>query len=189
MAEKKKIKGLKKWLKENGYTEEQMQAFWDELIPINKTIAAMNRVGLNWDETNTSILAQLPTAKEATLKRIEEDKATKEEAIKKAEKDKADKEYYEANFEEIILNKIDNKEALTEKEIRELIEEYEVDTKAKGKMRWQMPVTTIVKLSDRHFAIDWYEGLTEEQPNDYSNQPYEVEKTEKVVVITNWERI
>ena len=32
----KKVRGVKKWLKESGYTEEQMQSFWDELTEWRK---------------------------------------------------------------------------------------------------------------------------------------------------------
>lgn len=47
-------------------------------------------------------------------------------------------------------------------------------------------MTTIFKVSNRFFAIDWEQGLTECQENFYNEQPYEVIKKEKVVTVTEW---
>ena len=49
MSVNKKVKGVKTWLKENGYTAEQIQAFWDELIDLNATVRALHNSGVNWD--------------------------------------------------------------------------------------------------------------------------------------------
>lgn len=50
---------------------------------------------------------------------------------------------------------------------------------------------TIVKLLDRYFAIDWFEGNTEYQDNDYWAQPEEVRKEEKEITMTviEWVKI
>ena len=100
MAEKKKTRGVKKWLKENGYTEEQMQAFWDELIPINKTVKALYNTGYNWDELNLCLIAKLPTEKERTLKALAE--AEKKE---REEQERKDKEKLKKNTTMNILKK------------------------------------------------------------------------------------
>lgn len=62
-----------------------------------------------------------------------------------------------------------------------IVEEIEGDSH-----RWTQDVTTIFKVGDRHFAIDWDRGLTELQDNYYYNQPYEVVKQEKQIVVTEW---
>ena len=47
-------------------------------------------------------------------------------------------------------------------------------------------MTTIFKVANRFFAIDWEQGLTECQENFYNEQPYEVEPHDKVITITEW---
>lgn len=85
-----------------------------------------------------------------------------------------------------LLNKIDNGIELSEKELKMLVWEYEIDASYGENRRWSRSVTTIVQLGDRYFAIEWEEGLTEMQENEFYEQPYEVEKTEKTVVVTEW---
>lgn len=188
MAEHKRTRGLKKWLKENHYTEEQMQAYWNELIGLNSVVTALSRSGINWDQTNLSIIASLPTAKEKTLKTLEE-KRMKEEAEQKAkeEAEKA-KKYYEENFESIMVNKIDKGENLTEKELKRLAYEYEIEKIVYDKNRWTMPISSVCKLLDRYFMVEWQEGLTEYQEDEFLDQPYEVElqQYQKVTNVRRW---
>ena len=184
----KKIVGLRKWLKEHNRTPEEMQKYWDELIEINSTVRALHNSGFNWDETNLSILAQLPYEKERTLRALEERRIKEEQ--EKAEKEaklKAEKEY-EENFESIMVNKIDNNEKLSEKELRILVNEYEYSEEAGGTGRWTQHMHTVVKLENRFFMIVWERGLTEYQENQFLYQPYEVELHEykKVITVKEW---
>ena len=55
--------------------------------------------------------------------------------------------------------------------------------------RWNIPATTIFKVEDRLFALDWWEGLTEHQENEFYEQPYEVKEVKKMIEITEYERI
>lgn len=186
-----KVKGLNTWLKENGYTYEQMQAYWDELIEINVTVKALHKSGVNWDCTNLTLIAKLPTEKERTLKRKEEQLAAEEKAKAEEERIQREKEYYNKHFEEIIVQKIDNKEDLTEKELNKLVCEYEYDTAEGDSGRWTKMMYTVVQLCGRFFEIVWQKGLTEYQENEYNDQPYEVHKHtyEQVITVTEWVRL
>lgn len=100
-----------------------------------------------------------------------------------------DKKYYWEHFDEIMLEKIDKGELLTESEIRSLVwESEEVDRGYGENRRWTRSVTSIVNLCGRYFAIPWEEGLTECQENEYYYQPYEVEKktSTKTITVTEW---
>jgi len=87
-----------------------------------------------------------------------------------------------------LLKKIDNKEKLTESEISDLVCECEVEVKYGQNRRWSRSATTISKLGDRYFRIEWENGLTENQPNEFYNQPIEVElkEYEKIVKVKEW---
>lgn len=66
----------------------------------------------------------------------------------------------------------------------EIIEEQEGNNH-----RWQREMTTIFKFEDKFYALDWMQGLTECQENDYYKQPYEVEKKEKTIVVNEWSKV
>lgn len=83
------------------------------------------------------------------------------------------------------LEKILNGEELTEGELSDLVD-YEIDRQEGEYGRWHMHVKTIVELCGRYFAIEWAQGLTECQENEFYNQPYEVKKIEKMVKVTDW---
>jgi hypothetical protein len=106
-------------------------------------------------------------------------------------KAKQEKEYYEEHYEEIILNKIDSGEKLNESELSSLVWEFEeIEREYGDNRRWSRSVTSIVKINNRYFCIEWENGLTENQPNEFYDQPYEVEKKtyEKTIVVTEWIR-
>lgn len=182
-------KEQKQWLKDNGYTVEQMDNFWRENVGTNPVITNLDKHGMTWRDMNFCILNQLPTQKARDIKAFQE-KAEKErlEAEKK-ERDEAEKRYYREHFDELMVKKIDNKEPLTEHELRNLVYEFDVDTEYGDNRRWSRTVTTIVELGGRFFSIDWEEGLTECQENEFYNQPIEVKKTtyEKIVTVTEWQ--
>jgi hypothetical protein len=181
-------KEQKQWMKDNGYTEKQMDEFWLDNIDTNWIIRNLNNSGMTWKDMNMSCVMNLPTQKERdleALKKKEEEERQKMDAEAKA---KAEQEYYEEHFEEIMAYKIINGEKLTEEEIRELVWDYEVDREEGDNRRWSRTITSIVQLCDKYFSIDWEQGLTECQENEYYNQPYEVVKHtyEKTITVTEW---
>lgn len=94
--------------------------------------------------------------------------------------------FYMSNKEQekYFLNKINNKEVLTEKELSILRNNFIVCEEEGEDHRWQKDVKTIVMLKDKFFAIEWMRGLTELQDNSWYEQPYEVTPYEKQVTIT-----
>lgn len=89
-----------------------------------------------------------------------------------------------------LLEKMDSGYKFEDWELCDLCCEYEYEREDGYDGRWTREVTTIIKLDDRFFSIDWQEGLTEMQDDDYMNQPYEVYGQEKVITrtITEWFR-
>ena len=177
----------KQWMKENGYTEKQMDAFWQENIESNPIIRNLSSYGMTWRDMTLSCVSKLPTQKE----RDRESKRKKEiEEQQKAEaesKAKAEREYYHEHFEEIMVKKILDGEKLSEKELR-AISEYEIDRENGENRRWSRTVTSILEMCGRYFALKWEEGLTEYQDNEFYNQPYEVVKKtyQKTITVTEW---
>lgn len=185
MATKKEIKSF---LKETGYSESDMQSFWDNLIETNMLVKKLNSCGKNWTDMNMSCIRDLPTRKQ----KDEENRAKREEENRLEEerlaKEKADAEYYNEHFEEIMVKKIDSGEELTEDELSTLAWEYEEERQHGDNRRWTRSVTSIIKLCDRFFQLNWEEGLTEYQPNEYYHQPCEVKKVEReeVIKVVQW---
>lgn len=177
----------KAFLKEHGYTEEQMQTFWNECIEINHKIKMLSQIGRNWTDLTVSQMEELPGLKEKTLKQL----AEKEEAAKRqAELDaeiEAQKKYYNEHFEEIMCDKILKGEELTERELS-LITNYEVSREEGENRRWSRTIHSVVKLNEHYFMVVWEQGLTEMQENEFYDQPYEVEKHtyEKTLTVTEW---
>ena len=96
-----------------------------------------------------------------------------------------DADYYEENFEDIMYDKITEGIDLTERELREL--RYSQCAEIEGdKSRWSVYTQSIIKLRDKYFSIDWDQGLTEIQEDEFYNQPYEVKKVEKMIPVTEW---
>ena len=91
-------------------------------------------------------------------------------------------------YETDILAKIDSGEKLKERDIRDLVFNYEIDKIEHGSGRWTTTVETIIELCGRTFSIFWERGLTECQENEFYNQPVEVCKNTyvKPVVVTEW---
>lgn len=78
--------------------------------------------------------------------------------------------------------KIYNGVKLTEGELEEAVLEYDPVDEIEGEnRRWTQAVTTILQIKDKLFAINWERGLTEYQPNEFCNQPYEVERKTKMI--------
>lgn len=176
-------------LKKLGYTEADMQKFWDECIPVNHKIRMLSNAGLNWTDLCIWQIEQLPTLKETSIKQHEEAEKAKvlEEETKRKEKEQ--KEYYAEHFDEIMVQKIDNGDALTEDELKALVYEYYNVARIEGEnRRWSRTVRSVIELCGRHFEIEWEQGLTENQDDQFFEQPYEVEQDsyKKVVEVHNW---
>lgn len=185
-------------LKILGYTEADMQRFWDECIPINSNIKMLSNLGMNWTDLCAWQIRQLPTLKEATLKQLEEDNKAKELEEETKRKEKEQKEYYAEHFDEIMVHKIDNNEPLTEDELKALVYENYNVSRSQGEVarmigdnrRWTRTVSSVIELCGRYFEIDCEQGLTESQENEFLEQPYEVElhTSEKIMEVHEWVR-
>lgn len=189
MAYKKDIKPL---LKELGYTWEQMQAFWDECIEINWKVRMISNSGKNWNDMTIAQIRDLPTLKETTLKQLKEKEELEEKKKLEEQKKQDEEKYYWEHFDEIMVNKIDKGEKLTEKELKTLVFECnEVERNSGENRRWTRSIESIIELCGRFFAVIWEEGLTECQDNEFYDQPYEVEKKtyEKTITVTEWVKI
>ena len=91
-------------------------------------------------------------------------------------------------YEEALLKKIDSGTELTGSELREVIQEYEVEVEYGDNRRWSRSATTISEIGGRYFSTNWEDGLTESQENEYYDQPVEVQKKtyEKTITVTEW---
>lgn len=92
-------------------------------------------------------------------------------------------------FEQDFLERYDSGYKFAEFELNELrFELQEVETTFDEPRRWIRTATTIFLVADRYFALEWENGLTEMQENQFYNQPYEVTKKEyaKTVIVTEW---
>lgn len=96
----------------------------------------------------------------------------------------------ENSFEREMLEKIVKGERLTERELSSLVYEGEEVNEIEGEdTRWTRCMTTVINLCGKNVAIDWQKGLTECQENEFYDQPYFVEKKERVVTVVDWEPI
>lgn len=186
MAYKKDIKPL---LKELGYTWEQMQTFWDECIEINWKVKMISNSGKNWNDLTINQIRDLPLLKENTLKQLKKKEEMENQKVMEEQKKKADEDYYWEHFDELMVEKIDKGEKLTEEELKTLVYECNEISRSKGEnRRWSRSVASIIELCGRYFAVTWEEGLTEHQENEFYEQPYEVEEKtyEKTITVTEW---
>lgn len=196
MADKKltKTKGLIKWLNENGHTVEEAQREWDNAVSIGVggLVGWLHKEGYDWRYLQTYQIDGLFGLAERTLLQRkaneEEQKRKEEEELRK----KQEEEYKCNHYDEYILNKIDSDINLSEEELNSLRWEFdEVEKMCEENRRWSRSVRSIIKIKNRYFALDWEEGLTELQENEFYNQPIEVEKTEyqKTITVTEWKEI
>ena len=188
MATKKEINA---WLKESGYTSDSIDKFWSECCEVNWKCKMIRNSGKNWTDMTMYQIKQLPTLKETTLKQLKE-KEDKERAEKLKEfEEERKKKYYEDNFEKIMLNKILNKESLSESELQRLLDFELTEERDYGEnRRWTRTVYSVISLFNTTFMLEWEQGLTESQENAFYTQPYEVEPFEKevVMVVKEWKR-
>ena len=98
-----------------------------------------------------------------------------------------------------IVEKIKTGKELTEDELEELafnsdfrgelFSDNLIEVIKRDDTRWSKNMTTILEFDGELYAIDWRKGLTEQQENAFYKQPYRVRKTERVITITDYERI
>lgn len=95
------------------------------------------------------------------------------------------------DFYEQAVNKVRNKEQdFSEEEIKALIYEGDRVAELEGNdHRWNREITTVIKIDDKLYAIDWRRGLTEMQDDSYYATPYQVKEKTKVVEVTYYEKI
>ena len=174
-------------LKKLGYTEADMQKFWYECIDVNWKIKMLAKSGLNWTDLCIWQIEELPTLKEKTLEQKSKKEKIEKQIKETRAKEQANKEYYEAHFEEIILDKLLKKEKLTKDELKTLVFEYEFERKESSDVYKSLrSVETIINIGDKYFCINWLEDLGDWGEHQFENQPYEVERVEKVVKTTEW---
>lgn len=194
MGRKTPTKEQKQWLKDNGYTEKQIDAFWEYCRWTNPVVNAFSKNGGTWRDMSISVLKDLPTQKRRDLEYIKNKKEEKQKEKARLAKAEVDKKYYEDHFEKIVYDKICNKESLTEEESKRLVcGDYGQaiiieENKSPELGRWTQNVKTIVKIFDKYFAFQWQLGLTEYQENSYDLDPVEVfpNTYEKTITVTEW---
>ncbi|PXV88392.1 hypothetical protein C8E03_108119 [Lachnotalea glycerini] len=93
-----------------------------------------------------------------------------------------------SDYEKDLLSKIDSGDRLSERELKMLALEFDIERIEGGNRRWQREVRSICQLGERTFAVDWQEGLTECQENEFWEQPIEVVKIEreKTINVIEW---
>lgn len=179
-------KDIRPWLKENGYTWEDMDRIWSECCEVNTKCRNLSMLGKDWSELNMYAIKQLPTLKEETLKAQAE---AKEEERKKQEEEQKRKDYekyYSDHFESILVNKIDKGEDLNESELHDMLR-CSIERSYGDDSRWTKTVYDICELEGRFFCLEWEKGLTEYQPNVFLNQPYEVYPNKVIKVVEDIE--
>lgn len=181
MATKKEVNA---YLKESGYTAKDMENFYNELIPINWKIRMLSSNGKKWNDLPIHLIRELPTQKEHDLKAIKEKELEEEQKRIAEQKAREEAEYYENNFERIMADKIERKENLTEKELQTLVWDYQIDIQEEDSGRWTKHMRAIVELCGNLYAINYEQGLTECQENEYPYQPVKVKRVELTKTIT-----
>lgn len=91
---------------------------------------------------------------------------------------------YKYTWEERMLKKLENGEELSESEISNLTFELPIEYEEEGdNRRWSKSRLTVVDLLGNLYAIDWDEGLTENQENEFYNQPYKVRLEQEEIIV------
>lgn len=89
--------------------------------------------------------------------------------------------------EKSLIDRLHAKDGMfDEEELKKLIDKYEYDRVNGENRRWTRTVSSIIKVEDEYFSIDWEEGLTECQENSYMDQPVAVKPVEKQITVTEW---
>ena len=103
-----------------------------------------------------------------------------------------DKQFHDEHFEDWVIEKIKAGEPIEVADITYLVYGYGAIEIEGEDHRWTRDISSIIELKDNIFIrIDWQRGLTEMQGDNFYDQPYFVEKKERVVTKTEitWDRI
>lgn len=185
------VKERKALLKELGYTEDEMQQFYDEAAEVNSKILALKNTGHKWTDLTVYQMRQLPGLKERTLEQLKAKQQEEENKQAEEERKQQERANYKANFEGNMLKKIDAGEKLTEEELETLVCEYEYDKEESADVhKNKRGVDTVVQLGDgkdsRFFNIYWVEDLSSFGVNEFNSQPCEVVKVYDTVKTEKW---
>mgnify|MGYP004710333521 CR=1 FL=1 len=193
MGRKTPTKEQRQWIKDNGYTEKQIDAFWEDCRSTNPVVNAFSNNGGTWRDMSISVLKDLPTQKQRDIEYIKKKEQEEEKEKARLAKAEAEKKYYEDHFEEIVYNKICNKESLTKEESERLVcgdsrAEIIEENKSPDLNRWTQDIKTIIKIFDKYFAFQWQLDLTQYQENLYDLCPVEVtpHTYKKTITVTQW---
>ena len=153
---------------------------WDESI--KKTIYV--KVENNWGESEEVILLteESPDFQDPELHVGDNWKVDKVEDVNAIER----KVYYVDKYteEEKMQMKLENGEELSERELKYMDIYFSEVYREEGESgRWTKDVLSVFEVGDKKYALNWKEGLTEFQENEYWEQPYLVKLEEKEVVI------
>lgn len=186
------------FLAENGKTDKDMEALYEDALLFSVALHKLARAGVNtWTKLNTGLIEGLLTMRKEyellqTQIRASEELAEQAEveaaAIaeqerqrklndKRTPEQKAIDYLLSGDLHERDLAELCYSCVLTEKDGTE--HRYErVDLVCGKRDRWTQAYTTCYKVGDHYFALDWHEGLTENQDDEFYDQPYEVTRTE-----------
>lgn len=182
-------KDIKPFLKKSNLTWEDMDKIWNECCSVNRTCKLIRDSGKTWSDLHISQIEKLPTLVEETLIKKKEKEEKEAKLRLKEEEQKKKQEYYDKNFESIMLERISSGGILSECELERLVSNYEYISIPHSKHRWTQTTETICKLKDSLFSIIWEEALTENQCNSFTNQPHEVFPREKLKVVKTTEYV
>lgn len=101
-------------------------------------------------------------------------------------KSNLNKEYdYIESISNSIGKKLKNNDKLTEEEMEDLVkdialfEDYEIICTVEKRLeKFMRDMTTVIKINNKLYAIDWRRGNTAYQYDMFENQPYECELEE-----------
>lgn len=185
------VKERKALLKELGYTEDEMQKFYDDAAKVNSKIKVLKDTGHKWTDLTVYQMRQLPGLMERTLEQIKEKQQEEEAKQAEEERKQHEMESYSDEYGKNILKKIDAGEKLTNEELNTLVHEYEYDKEASADVyKNTRSVTTVVRLGDekdsRFFSIDWIEDLSVFGESMFDSQPCEVVQVYDMVKVKKW---
>lgn len=179
-------KQIKQFCDKMGFTRKDLQEKWDRLLELEyeNAIFFKKYVG-NWTKLSISMIEEMMALDEDEVINMKHEKQLQQEKEQEElEKEKRQQEYYETHFVEIMIDKIEKRQLLTEQELERLVEDY-TETEEEGDIgRWTQSMVSYCLLNGRYFAIPWERGLTELQPNEFDEQPYEVQKVETTQTMT-----
>lgn len=96
------------------------------------------------------------------------------------------KVYYVDKYteKEKIQMKLENGEELSKSEMKNMDNYFREVYREEGESRrWSKSVLSVFEVGDKKYALNWDEGLTENNENEYWEQPYLVKLEEKEIVV------